>query len=524
MTPFRTFSWLPLRLALAAVLLPGALAASELRLTADDLQPLADGLWFAPSLTLPDPDPAMPLVGPGVPPDISAPLRRALAGAQGFAGILYDNRDRGHSRLRPDQFPQLTHLEYGQELQAAGADQGLAGAFLLPAAVLGNSSTAVTSGPFARSLPRLAMTSEGGPAASARLYRNDHLYVYPEHRDHDAADRFPANWPYMVIAQGSSGSDRAFLQALVATLAAFPPETFAAMRAEGLLAPTLQMILRRNLEGVASEDDYLSGVAHPVVIEGSRIRPGRMISQAAGMTPEALPALVALTVEAESFSEAAGLAGLSERLFDTPQAIARLWRGWDWEQEMIVRAEVAAGAAEGVTFDWRLLQGDPERVTIEPLDPEGRRARLRIGWHDPWEVPRALDDAAARAEEAPVRELSRVDLGVFARRPGAAPSAPAFVTVAFPAHEARRYTPGTDGQLQLVSVDYDAASRGEYLDPVLHWTAPWTDRAIYDPNGHLVGWERTAASSESTTVPPLPRGYIVDGTSPALPTLTEELN
>ena len=39
----------------------------------------------------------------------------------------------------------------------------------------------------------------------------------------------------MVISQGSSGSDRAFRQALVATLAAFPPDTFAAMRAEGRL-------------------------------------------------------------------------------------------------------------------------------------------------------------------------------------------------------------------------------------------------------------------------------------------------
>ena len=509
------------RLAVAAALLPGTAAAAELRLTAGDLQPLADGVWMAPGLTLPDPDPALPLFGEALPAEISRPLRRALKSAHGFAGIVYDNRDRGHSQLAPDLFPQLTHLVYAPELHAAGADQGLAGAFLLPAVVFGNSSTAVTSGPIARSLPRLAMTTGAGPAANARLYRNDHLYVYPEHRDHDAADRFPANWPYMVISQGSSGSDRVFLQAIASTLAAFPADTFAAMRDEGLVAPTLQMILRRNLEGVADEADYFTGAAHPVAIEGSRLRPGRMISQAAAMTPEAMPPLVALTVEEESFTEAAGLAGLSERLFDTPQAVARIWRDWDWEREMVVRAEIAAGAEEGVTFDWRLLQGDPERVAIEPLDEEGRRARLRIAWHDPWEVPRALDRDAARAEETPVRQLSRIDIAVFARRPGAAPSAPAFVTVAFPAHQIRRYAPRPDGRVQLVSVDYDAAGRGAYVDPLLHWSAPWTDRPVYDAAGTLISWDRTRSSGETVTSLPSEPGYSIDRTTPRMPVLEE---
>jgi hypothetical protein len=480
-------------MALAAGLATGALTAEELPLTAGDLQPLAQGLWMAPGLTPPAPDLALPLFGERLPTEIAAPLRRAQGDANGFAGIVYDNRDRGHSRLAPELFPRLAHLSYGPELREAGADQGLAGTFLLPAVVFGNSSTAVTSGPYARSLPRLAMTSAGGPAAMARLYRNNHLYIYPEHRDHDAADLFPANWPYMVISQGSSRSDRDFLRAIAATLAAFPANTFAAMRAEGLVAPTLQRILRRNLEGVATEEDYLSGIAHPVAIDGARLRPGRMIAQAATMMPETVPPLVALTVEEESFAAAAGLAGLSERLFDTPQAVARLWRGWAWEHEMVVRAEVAAGEAEGVVFDWRLLQGDPARVAIEPLDPDGRRARLRIAWHDPWEVPRGLDAAAARAGEEEQRQLSRVDIAVFARRSGAV-SAPAFVTVAFPAHQLRHHAPGPDGLMRLVSVDYDAAGRGASLDPTLHWTAPWVDRAYFDATGKVTGWMRVEAS------------------------------
>jgi hypothetical protein len=509
-------------LTLATTLAAGILHATELRLTAGDLQPLVERVWIAPGLTMPEPDPSLPLLGERLPVEISAPLRQALGRAHGFEGIIYDNRDRGHSRLAPDLFPHLTHLTYGPQLRAANADQGLAGSFLLPAVVFGNSSTAVTAGPFARSLPRLAMTDANGPAVSALLYLNDHLYVYPEHRDHDAADRFPANWPYMLISQGSSRSDRAFLQAIAATLAAFPTDTFAMMREEGLVASTLQMILRRNLEGVAREADYFTGAAQPVVIEGSRLRPGRMISQAAAMAPEGVPPKIALTVEAESFAGAAGLAGLPEQLFDTPQAVARLWRGWDWEREMIVRAEVVSGPDDGVTFDWRLLQGDQDRIMIEPLDPEGRRARLRIAWHDPWDVPRALDRASERAEETPIRQLSRVDIAVFARRPGAAPSAPAFVTVSFPAHEIRRYASRPDGRMQLVSIDYDAAGRSVYLDPTLHWTAPWTDLARYDDTGALNGWERMTTTGEAFFVPDGPGAYAIDRSDRRRPTLVPD--
>jgi hypothetical protein len=240
------------------------------------------------------------------------------------------------------------------------------------------------------------------------------------------------------------------------------------------------------------------------------------------MAPEAVPPLVALTVEEESFAATAGLAGLSERLFDTPQSVARLWRGLDWQREMIVRADTAAGVDASVTFDWRLLQGDPDRVSIEPLDTEGRRARLRIAWHDPWEVPRRLDRAAAQAQETPVRRLSRVDIGVFARRPGAAPSAPAFVTVAFPAHQIRRYAPAPDGRMLLVSVDYDAAGRGAAFDPTLYWTAPWTDRALHDAAGALTGWERLTAAGEILTLPAEPGVHTIDRSEPRRPVLAPD--
>jgi hypothetical protein len=228
----------------------------------------------------------LPIVGDGVSFEEAARILRdldAAGAAHGFGGILYDNRDRGHSRLKQTLFPRLSHLVYDLPLQSDGADYGLAGSILLPAVVFGNSSTAITAGPAPRSLTRFAMTRDGLPGRMARLYEDNHLYVYPEHRDHDEADLFPANWPYTLTSQGSSGSDQPFLEAIAMTLAAFRPETFARLREERLVAPTLQMILRRSLTGVESREDYLGGGAHPVVFDATRLRPARMVELAASL-------------------------------------------------------------------------------------------------------------------------------------------------------------------------------------------------------------------------------------------------
>lgn len=501
--PVRVPSTLRLRPVHAALLAIGLAAApspaAEVRLTAENLVPIGAGVWMGAGLDLPAPDPALPLVGARVSDDVGRLLRRAAAQgqAQGFAGILYDNRDRGHSTLAADRFPRLTRLAYGADLRAQGFDYGLAGAVFLPAIVFGNSSTAITSGSFPRSLPRLAMTWPDRPNTTARLYRNNHLYVYPEHRDHDAVDRFPANWPYMIVSQGSSGSDRVFLEAIAATLAAFRPDTFDALRRARLVAPTVQMILRRNLAGVNRAEEYFTGIAHPVVIAGDRVRPGRMVGQAAAMAPDAIPPLVRLRVEDETFRDEAGLALRSERLFDTPQGIARLWRDVTGVKEMVVStAGTIDPNGRDLTFRWVLLQGDPDRVTITPLDPAGRTVRIQIRWHDPWTVPARIE-----GESAPgTRRLSRVDIAVFAEN-GATPSAPAFVTVDFPAHQVRRYGPETEAGPRLLSIDYDAAGRTVPFDPALYWTAPWIDEAISDARGAVTGWRRIHADRRIETVP-----------------------
>lgn len=437
---------------------------------------------------LPDHDAA---ARPILPEGASGPATRLLRDwqaqgrASGLAGVLYDNRDRGHSALSPSDFPQLTHLDYDAALRDGGRDLGLADQVLFDAVTIGNSSTALSAGPAARGLPRLAMTTPDGPARAAQTAFANHLYVYPVWRDmSDAQDRLPAALPYFVATLGASYTDEPFLRAFALTLASMPPDVHAQIEAERLVVPTLQMLLRRSLAGVTDDAAYLTARAHPPAFDGTRLRPEQMMAMANRLTPETVPPRVILRVEDEDFAEAAGLAGLSERLFDTPEAVARIWRGWQGRRSVTLAASTLP-RGRATRIDWALLQGDPARVQITPLAPDGARVRVTVDWHGRF--------AAGREG----RESDRVEIAAFAWN-GHHHSAPAYFAIAFPGHQVRHYAPDADGKPRLQSIDYDAVARAASFDPLLHYSAPWTDRAHHAPvgtltDGTLTGWTRTTA-------------------------------
>ncbi len=484
--------------ALACSFLAGWLAppvhSEETLLTKQQIVQANDLMWAANGLKLPEVDPETPIIGAQNRQDGVRLLRVLMGkdGINGFNNVIYDNRDRGHSLLDPDLYPALTHLKYGPQLKSAALDAGLGGRILFPAVVFGNSSTAVANGPAPRSLPRLAMTHPAWRQITPFLYANNHIYVYPEHLDHDDIDLFPVNWPYMIISQGSSKSDKPFLNAIALSLAAMPADTFAFLRDNGLIAPTLQMLLRRNMHLVETREDYLSGVAHPPVFEGRWIKTGQMVGEASKLRPEDVPPLIQLQVVEEDFETMAGLARLSEQFLNTPAAIGRIWRSFAWEREMVISAEQTKGPMDQpLTFEWRLLRGDEERVTIEPMGPDGRRAKIRIAWHDPWLQP------TVPGKPSKMRRASRVDIGVFASF-GGYDSAPAIISIDFPRHQVRQYADHADGKKRISSIDYDAVGRKVYFDPQLYWSAEWVDQARYDESGNrLIGWDRATAEGVS---------------------------
>jgi hypothetical protein len=146
---------------------------------------------------------------------------------------------------------------------------------------------------------------------------------------------------------------------------------------------------------------------------------------------------------------------------------------------MVVSAEDSRDANDRpLEFNWQLLQGDPERVTIEPLEG-GARARITLDWHDPFPI----------SEEVPL-ETARVDIGVFANN-GVHDSAPAILSWYFPPSETRVYEPSPDGAPRVVSIDHaDPAKAKTYADPMLVARADWRDDYAWGPGGDLLGWTR----------------------------------
>ncbi len=400
--------------------------------------------------------------------------------AAGYAGLLYDNRDRDHSNLDLKKFPQLAQVEYSPEATKADADWGMRifQAFDLP--TFGNSSTSHVGSPFWRSNPRSLMHEDLMMKVAYNHFVNNQLYCYPEHNDFDPqhGDVFAANTPFWIISQGSSGSDQPFLEAIALTLAALKPDVKNLLVEKRLLMPVVQMLLRRSLKSVQTDEDYLSHKAHPVVFQGSELDPLRMVRLAHELTVDLLPAFVRLKVLKEDL----GIPGVDyfhpragEVNFDTPAAISRIYRSHSYQRRMVVDATESVDVnGLPLRFQWIVLQGDPAHVQIRPLNDAGSQAELVIDWHERAAVP-----------GLPGMETNRVDIGVFAFN-GRSVSLPAFVSSYTLPNEKRLY----NERHQILSIDYGSAeTQTRYIDPLIDGTKSWKDEYHYTGDT-LTGWTR----------------------------------
>lgn len=360
--------------------------------------------------------------------------------AAGNVGDWYDNRDGEHSPLDLRPYPQLQKVKYSDEDIKHRRHWALQPR-VLPHVVFGNSSTSAPPH-LTGSNPRTLYCARDGLPLLHRQYRGNNLYIYPEHRDHDPGhnglgdgygDLFPTNTPYLLISQGSSGSDQPFMRALPFTLAAFRPEVKQRLIDNGLLMPTVQMILRRCNRGITSSTDYLSGKAHPTVFEGGQVDPVAMVQLAHRLQLDSLPPLVQLKVVEEDEPGAAGAdyfdpPWLTEKHADTPSVIARIWRGRQRTRRLVVSAADSIDLnKKPLTFHWVLLRGDAKRVTITPQEKDSRSATITVTYHE----RRPIAPGAAL-------QSNRIDIGVFADN-GAHLSPPAFVTFFSLDSEARTY-------------------------------------------------------------------------------------
>ena len=413
--------------------------------------------------------------------------------AAGLSSVLYDNHDRDHSNMNYARFSQLARIEYSPAAAAEKLSNGLQNDLYYSRTTLGNSSTSLVGGAFWRSQPRFAYTNTRNAELLAFQYFRNHLYIYPEHRDYDPGqngaggygDTYPANTPYVVISQGSSGSDRVFLDAIASTLAAFHPDVLQTLQANGTVYPCVQMILRRCLKSVTTDADYLSGIAHPPVFDGQQLDPLRMIQMAHSITPATLPPVVMLKVQQETnnvvgkdYFEIAD----REVLFTTPAAIARICRGLNNPKIITIDASQSQ-RTKGVDLKWHwvILQGDSARIEITPQNQDSTVATISVQHHERRPI-----------REGSKMESSRVDVGVFVSN-GTFFSPPAIVSFYWPEDEQRIYN--DDGKIQ--SVQYtDHTTGGNYTDPLLITPKTWKDEYLYCATGQQIGWTRIREDSK----------------------------
>ena len=422
------------------------------------------------------PKPAGPVMTGDSPAAIRLDTLYASGQAAGNFGDLYDDRDDGHSLMAAGLFPQMARTRYDDS--ARGFDRGLNASLLFGTPTIGNASLAITAGPFWRSLPRAALVDPKQVQALYQEYVSNQIYVYPEHRDHDPdhGDVYPANTPYYLISQGSSGSDRPILQAVAAILAAFRPQVKSFLVGHGLLAPTVQWIFRVSQDGVKTNSTYLSGKAHPTVFNGSSLNVLEMVNRANQLTVADVPPMVSIKVTEESEGGAAAdtsLPATGDRLFDTPSAVARVIRSTSFQKRLVVDAgDTVDPGGQPLTFRWVVLNG---KADIHLLDDSGSKAEIVVPWQERqpmiWQPSLTSD---------------RVDIGVFASH-GTYWSAPAFISLEFPGNERRSYRP--DGQ--IAQIDYeDPALSKLYVDPLLFPARQWRDAFLYDASGNFIGWNR----------------------------------
>lgn len=335
--------------------------------------------------------------------------------AAGNVGDVYFNRDFRHSQPNLGGFPQVSQvkLDAKNRHQYWGLFTGV-----LPHVTIGNSSTArgVLDG---GSNARLGYASRQLVTILGAQFINSNLFVYPEHRDFDPGingwggygDVFATNTPYLLISRGSSGSDRIFVESMFRTLAALQPQTKKVLRDSRLLMSTLQMILRRSLTTVKTDQDYLSGIAHPVVFEGDQVDVVKMVEMAHGIDPSVTPPMAVITVTDESESQPGRdyfYLAQPEQFSTTPCAITRVLKGLRAEYTMRISAQQSIDLHKRkLQFKWALLSGDPNLVSITPTDPQDgafTSADISVQFHNErWPSP-----------SNPNILTSRVDVACFA--------------------------------------------------------------------------------------------------------------
>ncbi|MBD3242882.1 MAG: hypothetical protein GF331_19980 [Chitinivibrionales bacterium] len=414
----------------------------------------------------------------------------SLGLAAGNAGDYYHNADSLHANAGNSTCPQVTLLPVTRGT-VYGTDS--------TKVVVGNASLAYTTLPGAVSLVRYGLLNQSGANNVYRQYTHNNAYWYPEHRDHDYdrdGDRYHAMTPCVSNSQGSSGSELDEVRKFLWTLAAFRPQTKDVLRDANLLMPTLQMIMRRTR--AVDDEEYLSGAVHWNAFDNAD-NALAMVELANEMLPDNVPPMIRLRVIDDDYESAPRELSFGQntlqRWYDTPVSICRIRRDFQYTHEVIVSADSSYDVnGRPLTYEWRVIRGDPELVRITPLTPGNQTVRIEL---DQWNGDTIPGTAVFSSLQV---------VAAFAHN-GVYYSAPAFVTSFQAPNQVRAYDTARGAPIEVVYQDYHLL---ESLDLNRSWdrdtfslwdgtpvVSGWTrhgggDTWEFSANGYLVG-ERNAS-------------------------------
>ena len=322
----------------------------------------------------------------------------------GNSGDLYMNRDGGHSVLDAAAFPGLTAVTLDAEGRRRGMDLNMSNV-LFPLPAFGNSSRALLGPANWRSIPRLMLTTEAPfLARQMKFYLSNQTWVFPSNADTAPVgtngDVFASIAPYWLTTAGRSWSDLPYLRGALEASRAFAPDVKKALVQRGLLAPTIQALVRKSLVSVTNEADYLTARAHPTALPSGGLDVPRLTAAAKALTVAAIPPLAAVAVAPETPAKAPAWPELT---YATPFAWAFVLRSDD---ETRVFTVAAKGAEE---FAFVQTHGRDGAAKVERLSPCAVRVTLARSALDP---------------------TNRVDVTVVGRNAGTGWGAPSYVSFA----------------------------------------------------------------------------------------------
>ena len=331
-----------------------------------------------------------------------AHMKLAVASVGGNTGDLYMNRDAGHAMLNADAYPGLTVVKFDKEGRDRGMDLDFPN-LVSPYPLFGNCSRALTQGPYWRSIPRSLMTGQSWRLnAMLRFYLSNQTWVFPANADVPPVgthgDVFSSIAPYWIATAGRSFSDLPYLRAALEASRAFKRPVKQEIVRRGLLAPTIQTLIRKSLRSVSNEVDYVSAKAHPTAFPANGVDVRRLAAAAADMDAKSIPPLAVISVSAEKPS---GAVAFPECTYGTAFAWAFVLRAADERRVFRIHAK---GAAE-----FRFSQTHGAQAKIESEGP---------------------DKVKVLIERSAVTQGTRVDIAVFGRNPGTGWGAPSYVSFA----------------------------------------------------------------------------------------------